>query len=128
VAVGDAHQGLTFRRGRGLLSPALALVSPNQQVVPGRREAAIKKRAMRLAAGGTAASFAQTRRRALAISFADVTAMVLASTREGRLLDVRVASADGEQQAYSYLNDLPADRVREVLRPLIGDRLMVHAP
>jgi hypothetical protein len=118
---------LPFFQHRGLLEPALVLTRPSQQVV-GRREAAIKNQAMRLAAAGTAASFARTRRRALAISFADVTAIVLASTREGRLLDVQVISADGGQQAYSYLNDLPTDLVREVLRPLIGDRLMVHAP
>lgn len=113
---------------RGLLSSALVLTRPSQLVVGGRREAAIRKQAMRLAADGTAASFARTRRRALAISFADVTAIVLASTREGRVLDVQVISADGKQQVYSYLNDLPTDWVREVLRPLIGDRLMVHAP
>ena len=119
---------LPFFQRRGLLEPALALARPSQQVVGGRREAAIKKQAMRLGADSTAASFARIRRRALAISFADVTAIVLASTREGRLLEVEAISADGEQQVYSYLNDLPTDGVREVLRPLIGDRLMVHAP
>jgi hypothetical protein len=119
---------LPFFQHRGLVSPTLALTRPSQQVVPGRREAAIKNRAMRLAADGTAASFARTRRRALAISFAEVTAIVLASTREGMLLDVQEISAGGRQHVYSYLNDVPADRVREVLGPLIGDRLMVHAP
>jgi hypothetical protein len=29
-------------------------------------------------------------------------------------------------QAFSYLNDLPPDRVRHVLAPLIGDRLTIQ--
>jgi hypothetical protein len=60
--------------------------------------------------------------------FADVTRIALVSTREGRLLVVQTASAeDSKERAYSYLNDLSAERVREVLGPLIGARLAVPA-
>lgn len=106
----------------------LALIRPGQRAVRRRRQKAIRKRALRLGPNGTAAEFAQTRRKALAIPFADVTGIALTQTREGKQLVVHAISAStGREQAYPYRGDLPADRVREVLGPLIGARLTIAA-
>jgi hypothetical protein len=105
-----------------------AVIRPGQQAVRGRRQEGIRKRASRLGPGGTAAAFARTRRKALAIPFTEVVGMTLARTRRGRQLVVHtVAPGTGRAQAYPYLTDVPAERVREVLGPLIGDRLTVTA-
>ena len=57
-----------------------------------------------------------------------MTRIALTTTREGRLLVVQTASAEhSKEKACSYLNDLSAERVREVLGPLIGARLAVPA-
>jgi hypothetical protein len=106
----------------------LALIRPGQRLARRRRQEAIRKRAMRLGPSGTAAAFARTRRKALAILFADVTAIALTQTRQGKQLVVlTVSPGTGKQQAYPYLNDLPAERVHEVLGPLIGGRLTIQA-
>jgi len=106
----------------------LALIRPGQRAVRRCRQKAIRKRALRLGPNGTAAEFAQTRRKALAIPFADVTGIALTQTREGKQLVVHAISAStGREQAYPYRGDLPADRVREVLGPLIGARLTIAA-
>jgi hypothetical protein len=107
----------------------LAMIRPGQRMVRSRRQRAVRKHAMRLGPEGTAAAFARTRPRSLGIVFADVQRIALTSTREGRLLVVQTASAeDSKERVYSYLNDLSAERVREVLGPLIGARLAVPAP
>jgi hypothetical protein len=117
-----------LRQFGALGSLLLAVIRPGQRVVRRRRQEAIRKRAVRLGPDGTAAAFARTRRKALAILFADVTGIALTHTREGEQLIVHTASpGTGKQQAYPYLNDLPAERVREVLGPLIGSRLTIQA-
>jgi hypothetical protein len=109
----------------GLLQTA---IMPGQRAVRGRREEAIRKQASGLGSDGTAAAFARTRRKALAIPFTQVTGVVLAQTRQGRQLIVRtITPGTGQKQGYPYLADVPAERVREVLGPLIGERLTVTA-
>jgi|SRR6516164_6832583 len=106
----------------------LTVIRPGQQVVHRRRQEAIRKRATSLGLGGTAAAFASTQHRAVAIRFADVTAITLRSTNKGRLLTVQTTPARGlKEPAFPYLTDLPADRIRDVLGPLAGDRLTVSA-
>jgi hypothetical protein len=106
----------------------LALIRPGQRAVRRHRQKAIRKRALRLGPNGTAAAFARTRRKALAIPFADVTGIALTQTREGKQLVVHAISpSTGREQAYPYRGDLPADRVREVLGPLVGARLTIAA-
>jgi hypothetical protein len=106
----------------------LTLIRPGQRLARRHRQEAIRKRAMRLGPGGTAAAFARTRRKALAILFTDVTGIALTQTREGKQLIVHTASpGTGERRTYPYLNDLPADRMHEVLGPLIGGRLTIQA-
>jgi hypothetical protein len=108
-------------------SVLLALIRPGQRLVRHRRQEIIRKRAMRLGPTGTAAAFARTRRKALAILFADVTGIALTQTGQGKQLVVHTVSpGTGKQQAYPYLNDLPAERVQEVLGPLIGGRLTIQ--
>jgi hypothetical protein len=112
----------------GLGSLLLALIRPAQRLVRSRRQLAIKKQGMHLGPGGTSAAFARTRRKALAIRFADVTQIALTTSSEGRLLMVRTApTGDSNGKLYSYLNNLPADQVRDILGPLIGSRLTVPA-
>ncbi len=109
----------------------LAVIRPGQRAVRRRRQEGIRKRATRLGPGGTAAAFAKTRRKALAIPFADVTGVALNQTgqgKQGKQLVVHALSpGTGKEQAYPYLNDLPAEQVSEVLGPLIGGRLTVAA-
>ena len=104
------------------------VIMPGQGAARSRREEAIRKQASGLGSDGTAAAFARTRRKALAIPFTEVTGIALAQTRLGRQIVVRtVAPGTGQKQGYPYLADVPADRVREVLGPLIGERLTVTA-
>ena len=106
----------------------LTLIRPGQWAMRRRRQEVIRKQATRLGPGGTAEAFAQIRRKALAIPFADVTRIALTPASEGKQLVVyTVSPGTGKEQAYPYLNDLPADRVSEVLGPLIGGRLAVAA-
>jgi len=111
----------------GLLGGALlAVIRPGQRLVRRRRQEGIRRRATRRGPDGTAEAFAQSRRKALAIPFSEVTGIALTHTGQGELLVVHTLSPrTGKEQTYQYLNDLPADRVSGVLGPLIGGRLTV---
>jgi len=107
----------------------LVSIQPGQAVARHCRQEAIRKAAARLGPDGTAAAFARTRRKALAIPFSDVTGIALTPAPQGRQrLFVRTAPAGADRElTYSYLADLAPARVREVLGPPIGDRLTVAA-
>jgi hypothetical protein len=107
----------------------LALIRPAQRTIRSRRQLSIRKQATRMGADATAAAFARTRRKALPISFTDVTRIALTGTGEGKMLVVQTAPAGNSNgKVYSYLNHLPADQVRDVLGTLIGSRLTAPAP
>jgi hypothetical protein len=104
-------------------------IRPGQAVVRHGRQEAIRRDAARLGQGGTAAAFASTRRKALAIPFSDVTGIALTQAPQGgQQLVVRTAPPGARRElTYSYVADVPPARVREVLGPLIGERLTVAA-
>jgi hypothetical protein len=115
-------------RTMAVFTDGLVICAVGFRAVRGRRQKAIRKRALRLGPNATAAAFARTRRKALAIPFADVTGIALTQTSEGKQLVVHAISpSTGQEQAYPYRGDLPANRVREVLGPLIGARLTIAA-
>jgi hypothetical protein len=119
---------LVLPRFGGFGGMLLTLIRPGQRAVRRRRQKAIRRRALSLGPDGSAAAFARTRRKALAIPFADVTNIALTPARGGQQLIVYTLSpGTGREQAYPYLNQLPAGRVREVLGPLIGARLTIAA-
>jgi hypothetical protein len=114
----------------GLLGAALlAVIRPGQRAVRHRRQESIRKRATRLGPDATAAAFAKTRRKALAVPFSDVTGIALIQSGMRKLLAVHTYSPrTAKEQTYQYLNDLPPERLSAVLGPLIGDRLTVPSP
>jgi len=106
-----------------LLGPAA------QRAVRQRRERAVRANATALGTDGTAEGFAKSRRKALAIPFAEVTKIELTQTRKGRLLAIYTLPSGGKAEpVYPYLCELTADRVRQVLEPLVGERLMIRVP
>ena len=103
-----------------------------QRAVRGRRERGVRAKATALGAtalGATAEGFAKSRRKALAIPFTEVTKIELTQTRKGRLLTIHVLPSGGKADpVYAYLCELTADRVRQVLGPLVGERLNIRVP
>jgi hypothetical protein len=88
----------------------------------------LRRSAEKMAAGSTAAEFAQAWRGGLAVPFAVVARVVLARPRQVSELAVyEHAAGRAEPVCTVYLGDLAADQVREVLGPVLGERLEVDA-
>jgi hypothetical protein len=76
---------------------------------------------------GTAAAFAQTRKKARAIPFDGIRRIVLAQPADGRKLVIYEETANPDRALRTaYRCDLSAARVTEVLGPLLGNRLKVE--
>jgi hypothetical protein len=87
----------------------------------------IRDIALAMGAGGTAPAFAQSWPHATAIPFAVVVRIELSRSRQvSRLAVEEEAAHHGQLERTVYLGDLSAHRVREVLAPLIGDRLAME--
>jgi hypothetical protein len=110
-----------------LLRPVLFVVrTVGQILVRGKREEQIRRTARAMGQDGTAEAFANGRRKAVAIPFAEVKMIELNDTRIGRQLTVRtVPSGAPRELLYRYLGDLSADEARRVLGPLVGARLKI---
>jgi hypothetical protein len=95
---------------------------------PGGSSEQIRDTARAMGAGGTAAAFAQSWQHATAIPFAVVASIELSQSRQvSRLAVCEEATGHGQPERTVYLGDLSAQRVREVLEPLIGGRLAIEA-
>jgi hypothetical protein len=110
-----------------LLRPVLLVVRMAGQIlVRGNRAEQIRRTARAMGQGGTAEAFARSRRKAVAIPFSEVRMIELNDTQIGRQLTVcTVPSGAPRELFYCYLGDLPADRARRVLGPLVGARLKI---
>jgi hypothetical protein len=107
---------------RGVFSLLLGVGRPAVRVSPQQ----IREIAVTTGAGGTAGEFAQAWRGAQVIPFALVTRIVLARPQQVSRLEIyEAAGGDGEARQLVYLGDLSPDRVRELLGPLLGDRLHI---
>jgi hypothetical protein len=108
----------------------IRLMGPGaQRALRRRREHDIWASAKALGTDGTAEAFAKGRRKALAIPFSEVTKIELTQTRKGRLLAIHTLPSGGKAEpVYPYLCELTADRVRQVLGPLVAERLKIRVP
>ncbi len=107
---------------RGPFSRLLGIGRPAARVSPQQ----VRDMAAGTGAGGTATEFAAAWRGALAIPFAIVQRIVL--TRPQRVSRLEIFEAIGRDGASSqtvYLGDLSPDAVRELLEPLLGQRLQI---
>jgi hypothetical protein len=104
---------------RGLVSRLLGAGSPAAGVDPQLiRDAA--------ATLGGAGDFAQAWRGARVIPFAGVERIVLARPQLVSRLEIHEAvGGDGGRSQTVFLGDLAADEVRELLGPLLGERLQI---
>jgi hypothetical protein len=94
----------------------------------GGDSAEIRRSAEALGEGATAAEFAEFWPDAGAIPFAVVERVVLTRPRQVSELAIYEELAVGGDPVCSvYLGDLPAERVRELLGPVLGARLEVTA-
>ena len=107
---------------RGVLSRLLGAGRPAGPA----GEQQIRDAAAAMGAAGTAGGFAQTWHGAHAIPFAVVERIVLARPRQVSRLEIyeEIAGNGGTSQSV-YLGDLAPDRVRELLGPLLGERLQI---
>jgi hypothetical protein len=87
----------------------------------------LRRGAEAMGAGATAAEFAQGWRGGLPVPFAVVTRVVLARPRQVSELAVYEQLAGLDEQACTvYLGDLETGQVRDVLGPLLGERLEIE--
>lgn len=91
-----------------------------------RDERQVRDAALAMGGDGTAGGFAQAWPGAHAIPFAVVDRIVLARPQQVSRLEIyeTVGGGGGPGQTV-YLGDLAADRVREILGPLLGERLQI---
>jgi hypothetical protein len=106
---------------RGMMSRLLGVGRPSHRVSPQQ----IRETAVAIGAGGTAGEFAQGWRGAHAIPFAVVDQIVLARPRQVSRLEICEEAEGGGTARSVYLGDLSPDRVRELLGPLLGERLQI---
>jgi hypothetical protein len=107
---------------RGLFSRLLGVGRPAPRVSPRQ----IQDMAAAIAADGTADGFAQAWRGAQPIPFAVVDRIVLARPRQVSRLEIHeTAGAGGSPRQTVYLGDLSPEGVRDLLEPLLGDRLHI---
>jgi hypothetical protein len=108
---------------RGVFSRLLGIGRPARRVSPQQ----VRGMAAAAGAGGTATEFAQAWRGAQAIPFAVVQRIVLARPQQVSRLEIyETLGADGGSVATVYLGDLSADDVRDLLGPLLGERLQIN--
>jgi hypothetical protein len=89
----------------------------------------LRRSAEAMAVGATAAEFADTWPGGVAVPFAVVARIVLTRPRQVSELAVcEHVTSRTEPQCSVYLGDLVPDRVRDVLGPLLGERLEVDVP
>jgi hypothetical protein len=112
----------------GLLGGLLRAGRPQgQQKMRSHRDQRIRDSAEAMGADGTAEAFAQTRPKARAIPFAVVRRIVLAQDGQDRKLVIYADTANPDRAIRSaYFCNLSAQRVREVLGPLLGNRLKIE--
>jgi hypothetical protein len=107
---------------RGLFSRLFGVGRPPPRVSPQQ----VRDMAVATGAGGAATEFASAWRGAQAIPFAIVERIVLARPRQVSRLEVYEAVGGGGASIQTvYLGDLSPDRVRELLGPLLGERLQI---
>jgi hypothetical protein len=107
---------------RGVLSLLLGVGRPAARVSPQQ----VRDVAVAMGAGGTPGEFARAWRGAHTIPFAVVERVVLARPQQVSRLEIYEAvSGGGEPSQTVYLGDLSAEGVRELLGPLLGDRLEI---
>lgn len=129
VCAAGIHGGVPIPTG-GLLGGLLRARQPvMQDTVRGHRDEEIRKSAQAMGDAATAEAFAQTRKKAIAIPFTGIRRIVLAEPSDGRKLVIYEETANPDRAIRSaYHCDLSAARVREVLGPLLGNRLKVQVP
>jgi hypothetical protein len=87
----------------------------------------IRESAVAMASGATADAFAQRWADATAIPFDVIDQVVLRRPRQVSELSICAATAGpGRLDRSVYLGDLSAEQVRDVLGPLLGDRLQIE--
>jgi hypothetical protein len=106
---------------RGPLSRLLGVGRPALRVSPRQ----VRDMAAATGAGGAATEFAQAWRGAEAIPFAVVERIVLAQPRQVSRLEIYEAVGGGASSPLVYLGDLSPGGVRELLGPLLGERLQI---
>jgi hypothetical protein len=107
---------------RGLFSRLLGVGRPAPRVSPQQ----VRDMAMATGAGATATEFAQAWRGAQAIPFAIVERIVLARPRQVSRLEIYEAvGADGASSQTVLLGDLSPVGLRDLLGPLLGERLQI---
>jgi hypothetical protein len=106
----------------GMVSRLLGVGRPAVRVSPKQ----VRDMAVAMGAGGTAGEFAAAWRGGHAIPFAVVEQIVLARPQQVSRLEIyEDPGRDGEPSQTVYLGDLSLDGVRELLGPLLGNRLHV---
>lgn len=90
--------------------------------VPGRGAEQIRARAQ---TSGSSVTFAETWPKARLIPLAIVEQIVLRRPRQVSELTIHIQAHTGESGRSVFLGDLPVERVREILGPLLGDRLKI---
>jgi len=106
----------------GLFSRLLGVGRPARRVSPQQ----VRDMAAATGASGAATEFAQAWRGALAIPFAVVERIVLARPQQVSRLEIYEAvRGHGEAGQTVYLGDLSAGAVRDLLGPLLGERLQI---
>lgn len=112
----------------GVLSRLLRAHQPSGTRPPAGGEQQIRDAALAMGADGTAGGFAEAWPGAQAIPFALVERIVLARPRQVSRLEIYAeAAGDGGTGPTVYLGEMAADRVRLLLRPLVGERLEIEA-
>lgn len=88
----------------------------------------LRRSAEAMAAGATAAGFAENWRGGVAVPFAVLARVVLTRPRQVSELGIYEHAAGRSEPVCSvYLGDLAAERVRDMLGPLLGERLEIRA-
>ena len=106
----------------GLVSRLLGVGRPAARVSPQQ----VRDMATATGAGGAATEFAQAWRGAQAIPFAIVARIVLAQPHQVSRLEIyEEVGRDGELSRTVYLGDLSPGGVRDLLGPLLGERLQI---
>lgn len=107
---------------RGLFSRLLGVGRPAARVSPQQ----VRDLAVATGASASATEFAQAWRGALAIPFAIVARIVLARPQQVSRLEIYEAiGPDGGSSQTVYLGDLSPGGVRDLLGPLLGERLQI---
>jgi hypothetical protein len=110
---------------RGLFSRLLGVGRPAPRVSPQQ----VRDMAVATGAGGAATEFAAAWRGAQAIPFAVVERIVLARPQQvSRLGIYEAVGRDGAPSQTVYLGDLSPVAVRDLLGPLLGERLQIDMP